>query len=142
MPAVNGGDLCLNHDRRRHLSARPKPYLPSLPPTAPLLSFAYMEDHASILDSLNAIAQAFARHSIDHRQARTLTYLMQTCLKTLRQMHEIETAVTPEDAVREVVYNEQDEAFVPPSASSTPSTPAPTSGDKDAPVPAQELANP
>jgi hypothetical protein len=108
MPSNHGGDLCYNHERRSRLTRVRRPILPDTEVMAPLVSFAYMEDHASILHNLNAIAQAFARHQIDHRQVGTLTYLMQTCLKTLRQMNQLETRPTLDEIVTDVVYDDQD----------------------------------
>jgi hypothetical protein len=105
MPALDGHDLCFQHQQRKR-QARLKPILPEPNTAGPLVSSVYMEDHAAVLANLNAIAEAFARHSIDHRQVETLTYLMQTCLKTLRQMHELEADLKAEDAVRQVVYDD------------------------------------
>ncbi|MGB9032638.1 MAG: hypothetical protein WCC27_21110, partial [Acidobacteriaceae bacterium] len=68
---------------------------------------AYMEDHASILHNLNAIALSFANHQIDHRQVGVMTYLMQTCLKTLRQMTQLETRPTLNEILTDVVYDDQ-----------------------------------
>ena len=66
-----------------------------------------MEDHASILHNLNAIAVCFANHQIDHRQVGVMTYLMQTCLKTLRQMNQLEIRPTLNEILTDVVYDDQ-----------------------------------
>jgi hypothetical protein len=129
MPSLRGKTLCYDHDRRERRE-RFKPHLPELFPTAPLLSFAYMEDHASILNNINSIADAFARHAIDYRQVGPLTRLMQTALKTLRQMHVIEKEVAAEDSVRDVSYDEYHQGHAidePVTGPASPETPNPES---------------
>ncbi len=106
MPTLNGRDLCYQHEERKRLARLKRKILPEPNTTGPLVSFIYMDDHASIIANQNAIAEAFANHQIDFRQVTALTYLMQTCLKTLRQMHELETEVPAEEAIREVTYDE------------------------------------
>ena len=107
MPAHHTGELCYNHDRSSRLLRARRPHLPDTDIREPLVRFAYMEDHASILHNLNAIALAFANHHIDHRQVGVLTYLMQTCLKTLRQMNQLEIRPTLNEIVTDVVYDDQ-----------------------------------
>ena len=119
MPALRGKEFCCDHERRLRRSKPAKPCYPSSYATAPLVGFAYMEDHTSILHNLNAILEAFNASTIDHRHVGTLTYLMNTALKTLRQMHEIETAPTPEEAVLDVAFDDQDRPRVAPSAPET-----------------------
>jgi hypothetical protein len=137
MPSNRGGDLCYNHERR-HRAERFRPALSDTTPLPPLVSFVYMEDHASILHNLNAIAQSFARHQIDHRQVGTLTYLMQTCLKTLRQMHELETRPTLDEIVTDVVYDDQDQ----PLAAPDPLSPEPLAAPDPEPSPEPLAAEP
>jgi len=124
MPALRGNDLCFQHDHRRTL-ARRKPFYPDPSPTAPLVSFLYMEDHIGILHNLNEIARAFSRSEIDHRQVTALTYLMQTCLKTLRQMQQLETKLPAEEMPTAVVYGEHDQPQAAPTPDAAP-PPKPT----------------
>jgi hypothetical protein len=114
MPAKHGGEVCYNHERHLRAVRRVRPILPDTTPLSPLVSFVYMEDHASILHNLNAIALSFAHHQIDHRQVGTLTYLMQTCLKTLRQMEQLETRPTLDEIVTDVVFDDQDQPLAAP----------------------------
>ena len=107
MPAQHNADLCFEHQYRARLVRSRRPSLPDTDIREPLVRFAYMEDHASILHNLNAIALAFANHHIDHRQVGVLTYLMQTCLKTLRQMNQLEIRPTLNEVLTDVVYDEQ-----------------------------------
>jgi hypothetical protein len=93
-----------------------------------------MEDHLGILANINAIANAFSRHSIDFRQVTALTYLMQTALKTLKQMSEIETKISAEEIVRDVVYNDLDQPMAAPDPQPEPE-PEPVT----APAPEPEL---
>jgi len=139
MPSLNGRDLCFNHDRRRREDLR-KARPPFITRSVPLVSFVYMEDHAAILDNLNSIAQAFAQQSIDHRQASALTFLMHTALKTLRQMRDMETAVTPEQAPRDVVYDDKNQAKVAIEATGACARDSET-GDRQSPRPAAKPEN-
>ena len=108
MPAHHtGGDLCFEHDYRARLARTRRPRLPAADIREPLVRFAYMEDHASILHNLNALAVGFANHQIDHRQVGVMTYLMQTCLKTLRQMNQLEIRPTLNEILTNVVYDDQ-----------------------------------
>jgi hypothetical protein len=107
MPAHHNGDLCFDHEQRTRLVRVRRPALPDTDIREPLVKFAYMEDHASILHNLNAIALAFANHQIDHRQVGVMAYLMQTCLKTLRQMNQLEIRPTLNEIVTDVVYDDQ-----------------------------------
>jgi hypothetical protein len=125
MPAKHGGELCYNHERHSRLTRVRRPILPDTDIREPLVRFAYMEDHASILHNLNAIAQAFANNQIDHRQVGVLTYLMQTCLKTLRQMHELETRPALDEIVTDVVYDDQDLPLAVDPQTDPPSDPIP-----------------
>lgn len=105
MPTLYGRNLCYRHGHRDKV-LRIKPQAPDKFPIAPMVSFVFMEDHESIMVNLNAIADAFSRHAIDHRQVSSLTYLMQTALKTLAQMNKIETKISAEEIARDVVYND------------------------------------
>ena len=130
MPAKHGGEVCYNHERHLRAVRRVRPILPDTTPLSPLVSFVYMEDHASILHNLNAIALSFAHHQIDHRQVGTLTYLMQTCLKTLRQMEQLETRPTLDEIVTDVVFDDQDQPLAAPDPpSDLPPTPEPLAAE-------------
>jgi hypothetical protein len=106
MPTLNGHELCYQHEERRRLAALKWRALPEPNAAGPLVSFCYVEDHASILANLNAIAEAFANHQIDYRQASMLNHLMQTGLKTLRQMNVIENRIDAEEVVRDITYDD------------------------------------
>jgi hypothetical protein len=116
MPAHHTGDLCFEHEHRARLARTRRPCLPDTDIREPLVGFAYMEDHASILHNLNAIALAFANHQIDHRQVGVMTYLMQTCLKTLRQMNQLEIRPTLNEILTNVVYDDQGLPLAAPDA--------------------------
>jgi hypothetical protein len=118
-PALRGQDLCYRHGHRDKV-LRVKPPVPDNFPLAPIVVFDYMEDHLGILANINAIANAFSRHSIDFRQVTALTYLMQTALKTLKQMSEIETKISTEEIVRDVVYNDLDQPMAAPDPEPEP----------------------
>ena len=91
-PSLLHKEFCYDHEHRRFRRRRRR--VPILPDphevVSPLVTFVYMEDHACILENLNAIAFAFAEHSIDHRQASSMTYLMNTALKTLDRMRRMQ----------------------------------------------------
>src|SRR6202012_4790035 len=106
MPTLNGRDLCYEHEERRRLAGLKRKVLPEPNAAGPLVSFRYPEDRASILANLHAIAEAFANHQIDYRQAGMLNHLMQTCLKTLWQMTQFEIEVSAKEVVREVTYDD------------------------------------
>ncbi|MGD0368889.1 MAG: hypothetical protein ABSA94_15640 [Acidobacteriaceae bacterium] len=135
MPAKHGGEVCYNHERHLRAVRRVRPILPDTTPLSPLVSFVYMEDHASILHNLNAIALSFAHHQIDHRQVGTLTYLMQTCLKTLRQMEQLETRPTLDEIVTDVVFDEHDQplAAPDPQADALSASPEPLAAESPSP---------
>ena len=125
MPALNGHDLCFEHQqRKRQVQRKPAPSDPKAP--GPLVNLVYMDDHTSVLANLNAIAEAFAYGLIDHRQVSALTRLIQTCLKTLRQKHELEHNIHSTDRVHEVTYGEDGLAL----AVDAPPDPAPAQGAK------------
>jgi hypothetical protein len=119
MPALRGKDLCYRHGHREKV-LRVKPAVPDNFPLAPIVTFEYMDDHDSVMANLNAIADAFSRHAINHAQVSSLTYLMNTALKTLRQMSEIETKITAEEIVRDVVYNDLDQPQAIPDPEPVP----------------------
>lgn len=108
MPIRPNRELCFDHDRRREAHRRRRfiTAVPEASALAPLVSFVQLEDHTSVLENLNAIAMAFAHHQIDHRQVGSLTFLMQTALKTLRQMNEIELPPRAEDLDFPIVYDD------------------------------------
>ncbi len=104
MPALRDKDLCFRHNYRARVPF--KPAVPDLSPRAPLVNFVYMENHDDVMANLNAIADGFARHAIHHAEVSAATYLMNTVLKTLKQMSQIETKITAEEIARDVVYND------------------------------------
>ena len=118
MPALNGHELCYQHQqRKRHAQRKPVPSDPKAP--GPLVNLVYMDDHTSVLANLNAVAEAFAYGLIDHRQVGALTRLMQTCLKTLHQKHELRFEEEGSGkVVQEVTYDEDGLALAvdPPPA--------------------------
>jgi hypothetical protein len=118
MPALNGHDLCFQHQqRKRQAQRKPVPSDPKAP--GPLVNLVYMDDHTSVLANLNAIAEAFAYGLIDHHQLGALTRLMQTCLKTLHQKHELSFDEEGRGkVVQEVTYDEDGLALAvdPPPA--------------------------
>jgi hypothetical protein len=117
MPALHGHDLCYEHQqRKRHAQRKPVPSDPKAP--GPLVNLVYMDDHASVLANLNAIAEAFAYGLIDHRQLGALTRLMQTCLKALHQKYERTCYERTDHPVQEVAYDEDGLALAvdPPPA--------------------------
>ena len=125
MPALNGHDLCFQHQqRKRQAQRKPAPSDPKAP--GPLVNLVYMDDHTSVLANLNAIAEAFAYGLIDHRQVSALTRLIQTCLKTLHQKKELNCYEKPGDPVLEVTYDEDGL----PLAVDPPPDPAPAQGAK------------
>ena len=125
MPALNGHDLCFEHQqRKRQAQRKPAPSDPKAP--GPLVNLVYMDDHTSVLANLNAIAEAFAYGLIDHHQLSALTRLIQTCLKTLRQKHDLEVNIHSTDRVHEVTYDEDGL----PLAVDPPPDPAPAQGAK------------
>lgn len=119
-PALRNKEFCYDHHYRRLRRARSlQPVLPGTRDIAgPLVTFVYMEDHACILENLNAIAFAFAEHSIDHRQASSMTYLMNTALKTLDRMLQMQK-VRPEDMPTVVAHDELDDPIAVPTRQET-----------------------
>jgi hypothetical protein len=139
MPVLRGKDLCYRHGRREKV-LRVKPAVPDNFPLAPIVTFSYMEDHDDVMANLNAIADAFSRHAISHAMVSSLTYLMNTALKTLKQMSEIETKITAEEIVRDVTYNDLDQPQAVPDPEPLPESelvpePAPDSLSAPAPEP-------
>jgi len=110
IPALKGHDLCFDHQRRKlHKTRLLKAALPETFATIPLVGFAWVEDHASILHNINVIVEALARSAIDLRQAATMNSLQRTALKTLRQMHDLEALrarENQEEPVRDFVLDE------------------------------------
>jgi hypothetical protein len=110
--ALRDRDLCFDHNRKRELdrgSHKPSPPSGRFA-LVPLVSFAWVEDHHSILCNLNQIAHALDQGVINAREAGAATSLMRTCLKTLRQMHDLEKVQKP---VQDYVL-EQGLPLVPP----------------------------
>ncbi len=114
-PALNDKEFCYTHHYRRLRRARNRqPCLPDTRDVAgPLVTFVYMDDLASVMDNINSIAQAFAEHSIDHRQLGSLTYLMNTALKTVDRMSKLEKP-RPEDMPTVVAHDDLDEPIATP----------------------------
>lgn len=125
MPALNGHELCFQHlERKRQAQRKPVPSDPKA--TGPLVNLVHMDDHASVLANLNAIAEAFVYGLIDHRQLSALTRLMQTCLKTLHQKQEHNWHEKPDAHLFDVTYDEDGLAL----AVEPPPAPAPAPGAK------------
>ena len=125
MPALKDHDLCYEHQQRKHQTQRkPIPSDPKAP--GPLVNLVYMDDHTSVLANLNAIAEAFAYGLINHHQVGALTRLIQTCLKTLHQKHELEHNIHSTDRVHEVTYDEDGLGL----AVDPPPDPTPAQGSK------------
>jgi hypothetical protein len=113
MPAQYNKEFCFNHNHRRFM-ARSRPILPSTSDLrVPLVTFVYMEDMQSVMENINSIAQAFALSNIDHRQVSSLTYLMNTALKTLDRLKHIQ-ALSKEDMAQQVVYDDLDMPMAAP----------------------------
>jgi hypothetical protein len=95
-PALRRKELCFDHDfRLKLMRGKCRATTPATFNTVPLVSFVWTEDHHSILHNLNQIATALATGVIDTHQAGAMTSLMRTCLKTLRQMRDIESIEPP-----------------------------------------------
>ncbi len=116
-PALNDKDFCFDHHYRRIRRARNRqPWHPGDREVAgPRVTLVYMEDPASVMENINLIAQAFAEHSIDHRQVGSLTYLMNTALKALNHMSKLEKP-RPEDMPTRVTHDDLDEPIAAPDA--------------------------
>ena len=116
-PALRDKEFCYEHHYRRVRRARRlRPWLPDTRDLAgPLVTFVYMDDLVSVLENINATAQAFAEHSIDHRQVGSLTYLMNTALKTVEKMSKLEK-VRKEDIPTQVIHDDLDEPMALPDA--------------------------
>jgi hypothetical protein len=117
MPALNGHELCYEHqERKRRAQRKPAPADPKA--SGPLVPLVYMDDHTSVLANLNTIAEAFAYGIIDHHQLSALNRLMQTCLKALHQREEHICSEIAHDPVCEVTYDEDGLALAvdPPPA--------------------------
>ncbi|MGA7522084.1 MAG: hypothetical protein WBW84_06355, partial [Acidobacteriaceae bacterium] len=136
--ALDGQDLCFEHKLRKLRTARGrKPTL--LPATfneIPLVSFAWVEDHTSILSNINHIIEAFAHGVIDHRQATAYACLMRTALKTLRQMRDLEDFAVKEKE-KPAQRFELDECDLPLAIDESPRVPpvSPTLADTESPEP-------
>lgn len=125
MPALNGHELCFQHlERKRQAQRKPVPSDPKA--SGPLVNLVHMDDHASVLANLNAVAEAFVYGLIDHRQLSALTRLMQTCLKTLHQKQEHNWHEKPDAHLFDVTYDEDGLAL----AVEPPPAPAPAPGAK------------
>ncbi len=116
-PALNDKDFCFDHHYRRIRRARNRqPWHPGDREVAgPRVTLVYMEDPASVIENINLIAQAFAEHSIDHRQVGSLTYLMNTALKALNHMSKLEKT-RPDDMPTRVTHDDFDEPIAAPDA--------------------------
>ena len=118
--ALRNKEFCYDHHYRRLRRARRNPILPDTRDVAgPLVTFVYMDDLDSVLENLNATAQAFAEHSIDHRQLGSLTYLMNTALKTVQLMSKMEK-LRKEDMPTQVTHDDFDEPMAIPDAQPNP----------------------
>lgn len=124
-PSLLSKEFCYNHEHRRFRRRRRR--VPILPDThelaGPLVTFVYMEDYASILENLNSTFLAFAEHFIDHRQVTSLTYLMNTAIKTVDRLQKLEK-LRNEDMPRQVAYDDLENPVAADPVQSTDSQPA------------------
>jgi len=108
-PSLLNKEFCYDHEHRRFRRQRRR--VPILPDThdiaGPLVTFVDMEDYASVLENINNIALAFSEHYIDHRQVTSLTYLMNTAIKTVDRMQKLEK-LRKEDMPRQVAYDDME----------------------------------
>ena len=128
MPAVNGKDLCFEHEYRL-ARLRAKPALPSTFVTVPLVSFVYPEDHDCILDNVHAISRALGESIINDRTASLMDRLMNTALRTLRQRQKLEKTITSDEIIRHVRLDPDGNPRATETtaeASPAPETPEPT----------------
>ena len=121
MPAQYNKEFCFNHNHRRFMArSRRGPILPSTSDLrVPLVTFVCMEDMQSVMENINSIAQAFALSNIDHRQVSSLTYLMNTALKTLDRLKDIQ-ALSKEDMAQESSTTTSICPWPPPTPSPSP----------------------
>ena len=100
MPALRDDELglCFPHRtqlQRTRLRADRKPPFDAGFHLVPLINFAWVADHADILENLNQTADALVRGVIDVRQANAMTALMNTCLRALRQRRALDKIEEP-----------------------------------------------
>jgi hypothetical protein len=124
MPALRDDrlSLCFAHHaqlERTRLRVNRPPALDGNFHLVPLIQFSWVADHADILENLNQIADALVRGVIDVRQANSLTTLMTTCLRALRQSRALDQI---EEPVRAFVQ-EQGLNLVTPEDAGLPPTP-------------------
>ncbi len=148
-PALKNREFCFEHQYRKTRKTRGlKASLPESFATAPLVAFAWAEDHASILHNINIIVEALARSVIDLRQAATLNSLQRTALKTLRQMHDLESLHAKESREEPVQDFVLDECDLPIAVSdcAAPAPGLPGHGETESPVlppvPREDLVSP
>ncbi len=114
-PSLLNKEFCYDHEHRRFRRRRRR--VPILPDphevVGPLVTFVYMEDYASILENINNIALAFSENFIDHRQVSSLTYLMNTAVKTVDRMESLQK-LRKEDMPRQVAYDDMENPIAPP----------------------------
>ena len=117
-PSLLNKEFCYDHEHRRFRRRRRRvPILPDPHEVAgPLVTFVYMEDYASILENINNIALAFSENFIDHRQVSSLTYLMNTAVKTVDRMESLQK-LRKEDMPRQVAYDDMENPIAPPDGS-------------------------
>jgi hypothetical protein len=102
-PALRDHDLCFDHKfKLRTIRGQVRRLQREEPLRVPLITHSLVEDHHSILRNLNEIALQLANGAISVHQATAFTCLQRTCLKTLRQMHDIETCEPQVEAYVEV----------------------------------------
>ncbi len=124
-PSLLNKEFCYDHEHRRFRRRRRRvPILPDPHEVAgPLVTFVYMEDYASILENINNIALAFSENFIDHRQVSSLTYLMNTAVKTVDRMESLQK-LRKEDMPRQVAYDDMENPIAPPDSCHPESAPA------------------
>ena len=124
-PSLLNKEFCYDHEHRRFRRRRRRvPILPDPHEVAgPLVTFVYMEDYASILENINNIALAFSENFIDHRQVSSLTYLMNTAVKTVDRMESLQK-LRKEDMPRQVAYDDMENPIAPPDNCHPESAPA------------------
>ncbi len=124
-PSLLNKEFCYDHEHRRFRRRRRRvPILPDPHEVAgPLVTFVYMEDYASILENINNIALAFSENFIDHRQVSSLTYLMNTAVKTVDRMERLQK-LRKEDMPRQVAYDDMENPIAPPDNCPPESAPA------------------
>jgi hypothetical protein len=139
-PALRDHDLCFDHKfKLRTIRGQVRRLQREVPLKVPLITHSLVEDHHSILRNLNEIALQLANGAISVHEATAFTCLQRTCLKTLRQMHDIETCEPQVEAYVEV--DGQPMALPEDSPAAAASEPG-VAAQPDAPLTADPVAPP